>query len=269
MVAFLFWNIRKRPVQRAIANLSKTLGVDVLLLAECEINPAILLSELNCEKAQYHYAPGVSERIQFYSRYDASHVSPSYDEASERITIRHLKPPGLTDILLAACHLPSKAANWDEDSLALMCPGWASAIRDKEKDVGHSRTILVGDFNMNPFESGVIGATAFHAVMSRAIAQRKTRRIQSEDYPFFYNPMWSLFGDATPGPPGTYYWNGSTSTEYFWHILDQVLIRPELLDRFKNDDLRIIESDGTKSLLSSSGLPTESDHLPIFFKLRL
>ena len=58
----------------------------------------------------------------------------------------------------------------------------------------------------------------------------------------------------------------------FWNILDQVLIRPDLLDRFKNSDLRILTTDGTVSFLKGRGVPNESvasDHLPILFRLYL
>lgn len=81
--------------------------------------------------------------------------------------------------------------------------------------------------------------------------------------------MWSLFGDGSPGPAGTYYYHNAQHTEYFWNMFDQVLIRPELLDSFKNEDLEIIDSDGSRSFLSANGLPIASDHLPVFFRLNL
>ena len=132
--------------------------------------------------------------------------------------------------------------------------------------------MLVGDLNMNPFEDGVVGANGLHAVMSRKIAERQKRTVQNTEYKFFYNPMWSLFGDATAGPPGTYYYHSAEHVVYFWNMFDQVLIRPELLERFNNLDLKIVHSTDTLSLLSNSGGPDDkniSDHLPIFFKINL
>lgn len=83
--------------------------------------------------------------------------------------------------------------------------------------------------------------------------------------------MWGLFGDATMGPPGTYYHDRSDHVTYYWNMFDQVLIRPELLGSFDNESLRILESDGENSLLSSLGRPdsSRSDHLPILFEIRI
>ncbi len=125
---------------------------------------------------------------------------------------------------------------------------------------------------MNPFESGVVGAAGLHAVMTKQIASKGRRTVSGKQYPFFYNPMWSCFGDRTAGPPGTYYYDRAEHVCYFWNVFDQVLLRPELLDRFPSEELRILTEDGDRSLLSASGLPDKaagSDHLPVLFKLDL
>src|SRR5206468_2885631 len=106
---------------------------------------------------------------------------------TDRLTVRKLDPPGVADFLLGAVHFPSKYA-WSEDSQALECTRLAEDIRKVEEEVGHQRTIVVGDFNMNPFETGVVSATGLHAVMTRDIARRRARIVQGLEYPFFYNP---------------------------------------------------------------------------------
>jgi hypothetical protein len=55
-------------------------------------------------------------------------------------------------------------------------------------------------------------------------------------------------------------------------MFDQVLVRPELMDRFPNHELKILTAVGEKSLVSPSGVPDRkgaSDHLPVLFKLDL
>ncbi len=162
--------------------------------------------------------------------------------------------------------------HWKPQDQASYCGIISRSIAEAESGVGHMNTVFVGDFNMNPFEEGVIGAFGFHAVMSRTIAKKQKRTVKRIKYPFFYNPMWNLFGDKTGGPLGTYYRWGSNPIEYFWHIFDQVLIRPDLLERFHDGDLEIVTSDGTNSFIFHDGIPdtnNASDHLPLVFKLSL
>jgi hypothetical protein len=64
----------------------------------------------------------------------------------------------------------------------------ANSIRSVEQKIGHTRTILVGDLNMNPFEEGVVSAAGLHAVMTRRIAEKQSRIVQEKEYPFFAIP---------------------------------------------------------------------------------
>ena len=271
MITFLFWNINQKPLQTTIANLASQYEIDVVILAECPVTPDVLLRKLNPPtRAEYHYAPSFGcRKVEMFTRFPRQFIQPILE--NDRLTIRHLKLPATTDVLLAAVHFPGKL-HWTESSQAFECTELADSILAAEEMVGHSKTVLVGDLNMNPFEDGVVSARGLHGVMSRRIAQRRTRTVQGREYPFFYNPMWSLLGDASPGPPGTYYYSSSEHKVFFWNMFDQVLIRPDLIERFNNEDLRVLESDGTTSFLSSHGLPdanAASDHLPVLFGLRL
>jgi hypothetical protein len=241
------------------------------MLAECQIEIGVLLRELNEERRfGYHYSPSIGcEKIEVFARFPHEFIRPIHE--SGRLTIRHLRLPGLTDILLAITHLPSKL-HWSESSQSMECVELSNSIRTAEHQVGHARTVLVGDLNVNPFEDGVVSANGLHGVMSRSIAQERTRVVQSREYPFFYNQMWALFGDGTPGPSGTYYHRRAEHRVFFWNMFDQVLIRPDLLPLFDNKELEILESDGEMLLLSNKGLPdaeVASDHLPVIFRLAL
>jgi len=271
MITFLFWNINRKHLQRSIASLARRYEVDVLMLAECQIEIGILLRELNeGRRSRYHYSPSIGcTKIEVFSQFSREFIQPIHE--SDRLTIRRLNPPGLTDILLAITHLPSKL-DWSESSQAMECIELSRSIRTAEDQVGHARTVLIGDLNVNPFEDGVVSANGLHGVMSRSIAEKGTRVVQRKPYPFFYNPMWGLFGDGTPGPSGTYYYRSAEHRAFFWNIFDQVLIRSDLLPLFDNKELEILESDGEVSLLSNEGLPNAdatSDHLPVMFRLAL
>jgi hypothetical protein len=42
------------------------------------------------------------------------------------------------------------------------CQVLSNSIKQAEKDIGHSKTVLVGDLNMNPFQSGMVNASGLH-----------------------------------------------------------------------------------------------------------
>ena len=233
------------------------------------MNPTRLLPILNEESFQYFLNESFYDKIHIYSKFEDS-LFLKFSE-SKRYTIRHLQLPGLDDILLAVAHFPSKI-NFSNDSQAVESDELARFIKEAEDRVGHSRTILVGDLNMNPFEVGMVKTTGLHSVMSQQVAQKGSRMVQGIDYKFFYNPMWNFLGDFAPYPAGTHYYQASEHIAYFWNMFDQVLVRPELLDVFSNEDLKIIDSIGEQSLLKDNDQPNDdlaSDHLPIFFSLNL
>jgi exonuclease III len=270
MMTFLFWNVGAEPRSVQIAQLAVHLNADVLMLTEVVDEPIDLLRALNKDVGAYSYARGINNtKIHVLARFAEQFVAPVFE--TSRLTVRRLSLPGVLEILLAVVHFPSKS-HWSDDSQAMECSRLAGHVQEAEKKAGHQRTVLVGDFNMNPFETGVVSAAGLHAVMSRTIARRETRIVQQREYSFFYNPMWSILGDGTPGPPGTFYYHSGEQTIFFWNMFDQLLVRPALLDRFRIDELAIIDHTGVHSLLTDSGLPNRSagsDHLPILFRLSL
>ena len=268
---FLFWNIGRRPLLGLVAAAVAEYQVDVLVLAECEIPEDRLRLALRKTRGfSYFSSNGYSPRLKMYSRFPERFLQAVEDYP--RMSIRCLQHPLGQELLLVAVHLPSKMYQEREDQL-IGCTRFARRIMDAESRAGHTRTIVVGDFNMNPFEPGVVGADGFHAIMDPRIAAGRSRRVQGEDCTYFYNPMWHCFGDGESGPMGTYFFNRSgRPINYFWHTFDQVLIRPDLLESFDPKRLSVVTKIGDTTLIAESGRPDKSvgsDHLPLIFDLSL
>jgi hypothetical protein len=274
MLTFLFWNLNKKPLHAVVCRLATRYDVDVLMLAECIIGAQELLGKLNPRrKPRYSLLGDRSKNIALYTRFPRQfvHPVPLQGQGSKRALVCRVSLPSRLEILLAVVHFPSKL-HQSRPSQIVQAIEFSKVIQEVEKQVGHARTVLVGDLNMNPFEDGVVTAAGLHAVMTREVALRRSRTVNSQEYPFFYNPMWGLFGDATRGPPGTYYYSASEHLAYFWNIFDQVLLRPDLLPYFRNAELEVLSTDGKVSFLSRNGLPDTdgaSDHLPMLFRLHL
>lgn len=270
MVKFLFWNIDKKPLETVIANIARVHEIDVLILAECDISLTTMLYALNRDSTEYQFSADTKcEKLAIYTRFSTQFIEPLSETG--RWSIRRLALPLRTEILLAAAHMPDKQ-NHTAESQAYESAELARDIKRVEEQVGHARTVLVGDLNMDPFEGGVYAAAGLNAAMTKEIARRETRTVQGRQYDFFYNPMWGHFGDRTVGPPGTYYYHRAEHTTLFWHMFDQVLLRPELVDHFCDEELEILTSDENIPFLSAKGLPDAkivSDHLPLLFALNL
>lgn len=170
-------------------------------------------------------------------------------------------------MIIVAVHLPSKLykSDWDQYSKSTRV---AQQIQEVESEYEHQRTLVIGDFNMNPFEAGMISASGFHGIMTQEIAQKRSRTVDGEEKHYFYNPMWGRMGDYVDNISGTYYYNGGGECCYFWNTFDQVLLRPDLLKYFSHQNLHIISKIGDKSLIKNNKIDSNfSDHLPIFIAL--
>lgn len=83
--------------------------------------------------------------------------------------------------------------------------------------------------------------------MDRSIAMEGARTVNGQRRKFFYNPMWSHYGDEPSGPPRTYFYRGSRPITHFWHMFDQVLLRLSLLEYYAPDALQIVTMIGGRS----------------------
>ena len=270
MATILFWNINKKRLFKEITSLCNEHEVDILILAEAkqDISDTEVLQELNSGRENVYNAPlNPSSHLSFFFRYPDKAIELVADQG--RSAIRRIYPPIGLDILLVALHLPSKLYmnEVEQFSYALEV---SELIQEAESKVGHTRTLVIGDLNMNPFEAGMVSANGFHAVMAQTIARKRSRKVQGKDRQYFYNPMWGRMGDSSVGAPGTYYYASSSYVSYFWNTFDQVLLRPDLLDFFPPNDLRVISQIGDKILLRDNGIDNSfSDHLPIRVTLQI
>lgn len=270
-MTFLFWNLNKKPIGGLVAQIASEHDVDVILLAENEMTVAELMPQLNKDNkgATYYSSLEFLYKVNVITRLPQGSIVPVRDDGG--VSVRHLKPPIGRDILLIGVHLPSKLHQEDLDQ-TINSTRIGRIIDECESKFGHHRTVVTGDFNMDPFESGVVAADGFHAVSSRRIAQGESRTVQGASRRFLYNPMWRRFGDHDLGPPGTYFYRSSKQVSYFWHMFDQVLLRPDLLECFRDDEMKVVTQIGSTSLVDEALIPNgdiASDHLPIIFQLHL
>lgn len=274
---FLFWNIQKKNTFfDAIREVLICEDIDVLMLAEFPIDTKIedFTSNINNKSYLYSYnyvAPKVDyQKVKVFTRFPDSAIQAITDStyfSAKKIFSSILKEY----ITIIMCHLPSKVNYIDDEQSEFVSSTAIDFINKVEKEVNHQRTIICGDFNMNPFDKGIIKANGFHAVMDKTIAKNKYSTISGKKYDYLYNPMWGLLGDIGKGnAPGTMYYNPSKYFNYYWNMFDQVLIRPELIDLFDCNLLDIIIKTKNHTFINNNIINKKySDHLPIKFNLKI
>jgi hypothetical protein len=267
MAAFLFWNLNKRSLSARLVRLAAVHDLDFILLAESRLNPRDLCAALSAAGGEYFFPQTFhSGKLQVYAR-RTWHTEDAMN--TPRFTIRRIRQRNGYEYNLVVAHLPS-AIDSNLDSRNQGIAKLRREILTVEHETGHRRTIVVGDFNMNPFDAGIVGCEGLHAVMTTALASRRTRTVGQEQYPFFFNPMWSHFGERSTHPAGSYFYPRAELVCQFWHVYDQVLIRPDLIGALRS--VRLLSHDGTEALVLEDGRPdhkTASDHLPLYFELNI
>jgi hypothetical protein len=271
----LFWNFRCSlpDSERIAARLALLHRVDILVLAEAMHDPLTLLAELKRSDPEFDLPTNQHERFQVYTRFPGRCLRAA--RHADRVSVRRLSLPPFPEILFAFLHLVDRR-NYEPGEQSTLSLKSYQVIYNAEKDAGHSRTVAFGDFNMNPFDQGMVNSEGFGAVMTRSLAVRLSGGRLDESRKF-YNPMWSRLGRELPEPPGTYYYDARKPFNVFWHSLDQVLIRPALFDAFRDEDFQILtttpDSEGSPiDLVRQNPIHCNlnfSDHLPILFRLDL
>lgn len=272
----VFWNVgKRREVLPHLTCLAAKHAPDVFLLAECPDALAAeaqrLLSQVPSFVYREEYKGG--SKVRAITRIEAASFFHQFSGvggnlASWTLTAPDVRPAG--EIVLAGVHLPSKAGGMSDADQMAVAQEVVLGLIDEEDRRGHRNTVVVGDFNMHPYDEGMTSVAGFHALMTRRLAALPDRLFLGRPRRRFYNPMWGLFGDRTDGPAGTYRWKASVAHNPHWNMFDQVLLRSGVMDRLSH--LGILDHDGTHSLLDGDGFPDSellTDHLPVLFRLEV
>ncbi len=245
---------------------------DVLLIAEPSTNPDDFAFKINPHIKQPYSLPIIhasNPDFVFLIRMPEKSMEIRHEATALGVCITRLQPPMCSEIILIVVHLKGKSHESPE-SQAHLATRIQKIIEDAESKLGHRRTVIVGDFNMNPFESGMVSSESFHAIVDRnLLSTRASRTVIGEEKRFFYNPMWQVYSQKDR-PYGTYYHDkGGDPLNYYWNVFDQVIMRPDMLPFFRDDSLRLIIDSKEERLLDHTRKPNEkiSDHLPIMFDL--
>src|SRR6185312_10521137 len=123
--------------------------------------------------------------IQIYVGYETETFADWVrDEA--RLCLRRFQAPGHPEIILGAVHLVSGLRRERSERKAEATP-LARAIREAQREREHARTIIVGDFNLNPFDDGMLFTDGFGTMTTKSLV-KKYALSHNDRFCRFYNP---------------------------------------------------------------------------------
>lgn len=295
-IKFLYWNTQhKQQTESVLTGIFKTWEPDILILGECsktldeDFTRRYQLEQLilkQGEKEQFkiriYYKTNIG--ISLLHLNNMSEVEHS-DVVIETLfngeliyrTIKRIARIVKLELnvnghktLLSCIHFPSRR-NQDELSQLQIAYNYKAYILEGS-EVYQDKVIIVGDFNMNPFDAGMVEPHGFYALNHRDVI-RDTRIFQHSPEKMLYNPCWWLMSDIYPQiraikSSGSHYFDGAPSKKLFWHMYDQVLLSKDMIHMFNNDDLEIIQEKNIIQDVTGNNRPKEhSDHLPLKFSL--
>ncbi len=307
MLRILYWNIKRKgdKLLDAIVKLSE--NTDILIIAELSLsNNKLKINGTSIEQiitnislaTGFEYLgrnndswihlwlrKGLDAKIVLVNTYDKlrkpkdivdkecsdSEYFAEYLNRYERMQFYKISYRKI-EFLLVPIHFPSRlyASIGKQKDISVLFRKYIEIVESEN----HLKSIIVGDFNMNPFEPGMIHHEGFHALPFQSIEDS----IEFYDVPFrtFYNPTWGKYGDyelienkVKKKPAGSYYDETSSDINYYWYVFDQVIMRKDLITQFSFENFKYLTSINTENdLLNDDFSPNEneySDHLPVKF----
>lgn len=265
---YLFWNTNRNDVDGIICSMVEKYQPTILALAEYENDIESLVRNITrrtgmdyieLQKFACRVRILVNEKLSNEIEHCGDHTN---------YTIKLIPYNSYNDFhIVVFVHLPSKLYDNKEKNRHLL---EQITYKVNELDQNKRRKVLiVGDFNLNPYDDAMTYLTGCNAVSSKDIAMkiyRKDRNERDKYYFYYYNPMWNFLGDKD-GINGTFYYDKTSDHSRYWNTFDQFVVSPALIKDI--DEIEIVKSVGDISLESKRDVPDfkMSDHYPLFFKL--
>ncbi len=245
----LYWNIKNIFSSDIFVQILEENNLDIIILSE--VNGVI--HELEALFSAYRFEMQLSGHlgVVFFSKYDNSLIKHLHEDS-------HFSAKGINTIIgpiitIIGVHLPSKIYKTDDDQTEIS-QHYSEIIEEIETREGHCKTLIIGDFNMNPFERGMISHRGFNSTFFKNIAEENVKMLNELSRKYFYNPSLQLYNDNVPYK-GTYFKKLGKTVEYYWYMLDQVLIRPDMIQYLNIKNMEVLHKTKTVSLIDENGKP--------------
>ena len=255
----LFWNLKNNSNEKWVVDIIRENDIDIALFAEYK-NTSFETVLSNLQYYTQHDGYGACEKITLLCK---CIVDAKVRREQNRYTLYTCK---LEDISynIVGIHLPAPPLS-DSNDRKNVIRDIVHDIVEQEKLEKNRRTIVIGDFNCNPFDEEVIQKDSFNAVLFKSlIKKQEVVRYNEREWRRFYNPIIHFLSEDTNTYGSLYYSSGSASL--YWNSFDQVLVRKELIDNISSlEFIKKIKGRGLIKDVKPNDLI--SDHLPLLINI--
>lgn len=258
---FLFWNIQNKDLLEEVTELIVEEDCDIFAVAETDdalIEKVVEKLRIEYNAGYYSYSTPGCERIKIIAKFPIANMSLlNQHKYFSLIKVES----GENAIIVGFVHLPSKYSH-TLDIIRSISELLGNQLILEEDAHSITESILIGDFNTDPFEMPMISFSGISATNGIDCSNRGTVTRTGLKSKLFYNPMWTLYSKYKERP-GSHRYIRLGEDVVSWHFLDQVIIRPTLVDDFNFESLRLIFETTNYNYLNINKAPKLSDHLPL------
>ncbi len=251
----LFWNLHNNSNEAWVKEILQEHDVDIALFAEYKGTSFERILP-NLKNYNQYDGLGACEKITLLCKNTAQVI---VKREQDRYTLYNCSAEGIS-YNIAGIHLPAPPAS-DSNDRKNIIRNIVQDISELELETKNRRTIVIGDFNCNPFDQEVVQKDTFNAVLFRpVIDKQEIITYQGRNYRRFYNPIVHFLSEDTCMFGSIYYSSGSAPL--YWNCYDQILVRKELVRNIETLDY-IKTINGKKLIKNVRPNENISDHLPL------
>lgn len=188
-------------------------------------------------------------------------VTRSDDRHKKLVAVELRRLTSKDSFNIAAVHLYSKKGRTEREQMWRNHEILRSLEVWEREEASNSRTILVGDFNANPYESNLRDPFLLRGQENRTLIQHFLKAPPTSAWlrnatGFWYNPMWHVLSDHNAGAPvggnalrpvtGSYYWHNEGEGP-FWNLYDGFMVRERLMHEVVHDEIEVLVRSGPTS----------------------
>lgn len=257
----LFWNLKKNSLEDYIIDCIVENNIDIAVFSEYE---GIDFTKIDKNLGKlYRRVIDLKDdgKVTLIAK---TTFSVEKIQTQNRYNIYNIKT-AINEYILVALHLEDRR-NYETDDRKYTIQNLVADTVQTEELFKCYNTIIIGDFNANPYDKEMLSFYAFNSVLFKEVIEKNEfKKHNKQRRKHFYNPILHFLSENTK-MYGSFYYTKKHKSPY-WYCLDQVLVRKSLVNSIIH--LEYLKKIDTRNLLKNA-VPNQkiSDHLPLLVNLQ-